>query len=79
MYSYSIRTQTFHAERVPKPNTKPTLVGPRVVLAVLVMQSERDDGTNSVTKEMKDELLYMMSEQIGWLVKNQSLADTRMR
>jgi hypothetical protein len=43
------------------------------------MQSERDDGTNSVTKEMKDELLYMMSEQIGLLVKNQSLADIRMR
>jgi hypothetical protein len=43
------------------------------------MQSERGDGTNSVTKEMKDELLYMMSEQIGWLVKNQSLADTKMR
>jgi hypothetical protein len=35
MYSYSIRTQTFHVERVPNPNTKPTLVGLRVVLAVL--------------------------------------------
>ena len=30
-----IRTQTLHAERVPNPNTKPTLVGRRVVLAAL--------------------------------------------
>jgi len=43
------------------------------------MRSGRDDGTDRVTEEMADELLYRMSEQIRWPVKNQTLVDTRMR